>query len=223
MSRHWYMLTATDITTKYQRHTDNPMSKKGKKTGYINNKKQASITGKWLAVNVALALVLIIVGIGVLFWMGQQSGQQQVSAPSTGMPEQGQTAPDFTLTSLSGEAVNLSDYEGQVVLVNMWATWCPPCKAEMPTIHDYYKAHKDDGFVVLAINSQEEASNVNSFIQAAGFTFPVLLDSRAEVMSQYNVRGLPTTFIIDRDGNVQHTHSGLITKEQLESYIDPLL
>jgi cytochrome c biogenesis protein CcmG/thiol:disulfide interchange protein DsbE len=201
------------------------MSKKQKKTGYAASKSQNAANSKWLYVNVVLAIVLILAGIGALFWMGKQSAQQQVSAPAAqpAMPQQGQPAPDFTLTSLDGTPVNLSDYDGQVVLVNMWATWCPPCKAEMPTIHDYYQAHKDDGFIVLAVNSQEDAANVNAFIEGSGFTFPVLLDKQAAVMDQYNVRGLPTTFIIDREGNVQHTHTGAITEEQLENYIDPLL
>ena len=167
--------------------------------------------------------MLILVGVALLFWMGQQPGQQQEGSARALMPEQGQPAPNFSLMSLSGEPVSLSDYSGQVVLVNMWATWCPPCKAEMPTIHEYYQAHRDDGFVVLAVNSQEKATSVDSFIQAAGFTFPVLLDDRATVMDQYNVLGLPTSFIIGRDGTIQHTHTGQITKDQLEQYIDPLL
>jgi peroxiredoxin len=177
----------------------------------------------WFYFNIAVAILLILVGVATLFWMGQQSSPQQVSSVSAPMPQQGQLAPNFSLMSLGGEPVSLSDYSGQVVLVNMWATWCPPCKAEMPTIHEYYQAHRDDGFVVLAVNSQEQAASVNSFIQATGFTFPVLLDDRATVMDQYNVLGLPTSFIIDRHGTIQHTHTGQITKDQLEQYIDPLL
>jgi peroxiredoxin len=167
--------------------------------------------------------MLILAGVVFLFWMGQQSSQQQDGIAQAPLTQPGQRAPDFSLTSLSGEPVKLSDYSGQVVLINMWATWCPPCKAEMPTIDQYYQAHRDDGFVVLAVNSQEKADSVNSFIQDSGFTFPVLLDDQATVMDQYNVLGLPTSFIISRDGTIQHTHTGQITKDQLEQYIDPLL
>lgn len=193
------------------------------KTSRIRQHSLSSSGNNWFYFNFVVAIALILVGVVVLFWMGEQSGQQQVSSAKVTMPQQGQPAPDFSLMSLGGEPVRLSDYSGQVVLVNMWATWCPPCKAEMPTIDEYYQARRDDGFVVLAVNSQEKAASVNSFIQAAGFTFPVLLDDQAAVMDRYNVLGLPTSFIIGRDGTIQHTHTGQITKDQLEKYIDPLL
>lgn len=132
-------------------------------------------------------------------------------------------APNFTLPSLEGKQVSLSDYSGQVVLVNAWATWCPPCTAEMPEINDFYEAHRQDGFVVLAVNSREETETVETFIQEYGFSFPVLLDSTGAVMEKYQVRGLPTTFIIDRDGQIQRQHVGAVTGQQLESWITPLL
>ena len=197
-------------------------SKHGRKRR-VRQPSLAKSRNNWFYVNIVVAIMLILVGVAILFWMGQQSSQQQVSSVRAPLPQQGQPAPNFSLMSLSGEPVSLSDYSGQVVLVNMWATWCPPCKAEMPTIHEYYQTHRNDGFVVLAVNSQEKAANVNSFIQATGFTFPVLLDDQATVMDQYNVLGLPTSFIIGRDGTIQHTHTGQITEDQLEQYIDPLL
>jgi peroxiredoxin len=199
------------------------MNRKHGKKDQTRRHSSLRTSNSWLYLNVAVAFMLILAGVVFLFWMGQQSRQQQGSIAQAPLPQQGQRAPDFSLFSLSGEPVKLSDYSGQVVLINMWATWCPPCKAEMPTIDQYYQAHMDDGFVVLAVNSQEKADSVNSFIQNAGFTFPVLLDEQATVMDQYNVLGLPTSFIIGRDGTIQHTHTGQITKDQLKQYIDPLL
>jgi cytochrome c biogenesis protein CcmG, thiol:disulfide interchange protein DsbE len=183
-------------------------------------RQQQAKSRTWLYVNIAIAIMLIVGGIVVLFWMGEQGAEKSTPTTSARI---GAIAADFQLPALSGETVALSDYEGQVILVNTWATWCPPCKAEMPAIHEYYQAHQNDGFVVLAINSQEDAATVQRFIKAQGFTFPVLLDTQASVLDQYKVRGLPTSFIIDRDGVIRYVHTGAITPQQLENVIGPLL
>lgn len=174
----------------------------------------------WLYVNIAIAVTLIVGGIVVLFWMGEQKSEKPAMISSVQI---GATAPDFQLPSLAGEPVALSDYQGQVVLVNLWATWCPPCKAEMPAINEFYETHQNEDFVVLAVNSQEDAATVQRFIDVQKFTFPVLLDTQADVMNQYKVRGLPTSFVIDRDGIIRYVHTGAITRQQLEDVIGPLL
>jgi len=203
--------------------TGHAMSKKNKRTSYRKN--QSTTTNKtWFYANVGLAVLLIIAGVVALFWMGQQTVSSRTTEPDDTVAQtQGQTAPDFTLQALNGTPISLSDYSGQVILVNLWATWCPPCKAEMPAINAFYEEHKGNGFVVLAVNSQEDTATVQRFITEQGFSFPVVLDSRGEVANQYQVRGLPTTFIIGRDGQIQYTHSGAITYEQLEKIIIPLL
>lgn len=178
---------------------------------------------RWLIINILVAFGLILIGVGVMFWMGQESAGKPVSAAPAGIPQKGQSAPDFSLISLDGAPVKLSDYAGQVILLNTWATWCPPCKAEMPTIHNYYQAHKDEGFVVLAVNSQEPTGTVSSFIQANQFTFPVLLDSTGQMEDQYRIRALPTSLVIDRNGVIQYIHTGEISGDQLEQVIGPLL
>ena len=178
----------------------------------------------WLYINLVLAAGLILAGAGMLLWMGRQPGPSQAAPLSPVFSQQqGQPAPDFRLASPEGDLFNLSDYAGQVVLVNMWATWCPPCKAEMPAINSFYEAHREQGFTVLAVNSQEDAGAVNAFIQTGGFSFPVLLDVEAEVMELYQVRGLPTSFIIDRNGAIRHVQTGPITEKQLEQLVLPLL
>lgn len=178
----------------------------------------------WFYANITLAVILIIVGIGLLFWLGNRASSKNM-AGATARPagQIGLPAPNFNLLSPTGESITLSDYEGQVVLVNMWATWCPPCKAELPDINAFYEAHKDEGFVVLAVNSQEDAATVDAFIQAKSFHFPVALDSRGEVMNLYQAPGLPTTYIIDRNGAIRYIQTGTITKQQLETIIEPLL
>ena len=93
----------------------------------------------------------------------------------------------------------------------------------MPTINAFYESHRDDGFVVLAVNSQEGAATVRNFIESNGFSFPVLLDPNGEVMDRYHVRALPTSFIIDRNGMIQHIQSGEISTQQLTKIVEPLL
>ncbi len=194
-----------------------------KKKRTRSDRRQSRSKPIWFYLNIALAAALIMAGVGMLLWLGERSSQSTANASDPAGDQQGQAAPDFTLLSPEGETISLSDYAGQVVLVNTWATWCPPCKAEMPTLNAFYEAHKEDGLVVLAVNSQEEADTVRRFIQANGFSFPVLLDSQGEVMSRYNVRGLPTSFVIDRDGSIKYVHTGEITRQQLEAVIKPLL
>lgn len=176
----------------------------------------------WLYLNIALGVGLMAAGVGMLFWLGGQSAARP-SAASQGIVQPGQPAPDFSLPALNGDTVRLSDLKGQVVLVNLWATWCPPCKAEMPAINAFYQAHHEAGFTALMANAQEDEATVRPFIEAKGFTFPVLLDSQGDLMRQYGVRGLPTTFIIDRNGIVRHLQTGAITESELETIINPLL
>lgn len=189
----------------------------------MSRKRSVQRPKTWLYLNVALALTLIVGGIALLLWGNQPSSGSNASASGQTTHHQGQPAPDFSLPSLAGETVSLDDYAGQVVLVNLWATWCPPCRAEMPTLNAFYETHQGQGFVVLAVNSQEDARTVEDFIVDNQFSFPVLLDSRNELLTRYQVRGLPTTFIIDRQGNIHYIHTGEITRQQLEAVVGPLL
>jgi cytochrome c biogenesis protein CcmG/thiol:disulfide interchange protein DsbE len=166
---------------------------------------------------------LLFLGLMGLLWVSLQPDVEPETAVTTGSAQMGQLAPDFSLPTLGGGETNLSDYAGQVVLVNFWATWCPPCKAEMPDINAYYEARQDDGLVVLAVNAQEDTATVSSFIEATGFSFPVLLDSDGRVEQQYQVRSFPMTFVIDRDGRVVYIHNGLISPDVLTAVLDPLL
>jgi len=177
----------------------------------------------WFYLNIMLSFILILAGIVMFFWVGQEESSARGARVSSQSARLGQVAPAFALRAPTGEMTALSDYEGQVVLVNLWATWCPPCKAEMPALNRFYEAHQDQGFVVLAVNSQEDAATVQRFVEANGFSFPVLLDSQAEVVGLYQVRGLPTSLIIDRDGVIRYIHTGAITEKQLEKIVKPLL
>ncbi len=127
------------------------------------------------------------------------------------------------MESLDGRQVSLADYAGQVVLLNFWATWCPPCKEEIPTIERAYEAQRGAGFMVLGINEGEAVEVVRAFAGELGITYPVLIDKRGDVAAQYRRRGLPLTVIVDRDGVIQVRHEGYLTAGQLDSYLSGLL
>ena len=166
-----------------------------------------------------LALVLL----GILLWMSMQPASSQTASGIPAPVQPGNPAPNFELKTLDGTTAALQDYAGEVVLINFWATWCPPCKAEMPDLNDYYLANQDKGFTILGINAQEDQATVNKFIQATGFSFPILLDSFGKVASQYQVHSYPTTIVVGRDGEIKYIHNGMISPAQLESIVTPLL
>jgi cytochrome c biogenesis protein CcmG/thiol:disulfide interchange protein DsbE len=131
----------------------------------------------------------------------------------------GNRARDFTLSSLDGSEVSLSDYRGDVVLVNFWATWCAPCRAEIPALEAAYQARKDDGLVVLGVNIQESSQVIEPFAEEFAMSYPVLLDEQSRVMEAYRGLGLPMSILVDRDGVIQVRHVGILTAAQLESHL----
>jgi peroxiredoxin len=117
--------------------------------------------------------------------------------------ERNVVAPDFILPDLDGTPNRLSDHRGKVVLLSFWATWCPPCRAEMPSMEKLYQAYRERGLAILAIsNDVSGRSVVEPFVREGGLTFPVLLDSEGDVFTQYGVRGLPTSYVVDRRGRI---------------------
>ena len=133
-------------------------------------------------------------------------------------PEIGGLAPRFTLEDTLGNQISLSEQRGKVVLINFWATWCPPCTQEMPDIQNMYEQHSEN-FVVLAIDNDEPEDMVRDFQEDLGLSFNILLDPAARVQIQYQVRSYPTSFFVDQTGMIQIVHIGLMTKPQLEGYL----
>ncbi|RTR30384.1 thiol-disulfide oxidoreductase ResA [Robertmurraya yapensis] len=127
--------------------------------------------------------------------------------------EVGKKAPDFVLTDLNGEKYRLSDFEGKGVLLNFWATWCPPCEREMPYLEQQYQNYNDEGIQVLTVNVGEATVTVKEFIDRHKLTFPVLNDKNQEVLTAYGVDPLPITFLIDKDGIIKKIHKGEIINE----------
>ena len=117
-------------------------------------------------------------------------------------------APDFILPDLAGKTVRLNELRGKVVIVNLWATWCTPCVAEMPTLETLWKTMSGKDLVLLAVNQDEETSGVRDWVAGRELTFPVLLDPRAKVAHDWGVTGYPETFVVDRRGRIVHHHVG---------------
>jgi cytochrome c biogenesis protein CcmG/thiol:disulfide interchange protein DsbE len=142
---------------------------------------------------------------------------------STPAPRDNHPAPDFTLSDLAGNPVRLSDLKGQVVLINVWATWCPPCRAEMPMIQAAYEQYREQGFTVLAVNQREEPRTVAAYMTQSSLTFPALLDRDGMVSSAYQASVLPSSFFVDKAGVVRAVYRGPMSRSVIAGTVEQLL
>jgi peroxiredoxin len=133
-----------------------------------------------------------------------------------------QKAADFKLKDLSGKEVSLSDFKGKRVFLNFFATWCPNCKAEMPEMEKLYEETKDSDLVILAVDLEESTETVRSFINNNKYNFKVLLDSNNTAAEKYQISSIPTSYFIDKDGNIVDKHIGSMTIQDMKIYIDKL-
>ncbi len=172
---------------------------------------------------VIAAGMLVGAGIGVLVLFGIGGSQLLTSVNLPWLvqdpaPKVGAHAPDFELQNLSGEAIALSELRGKPVLINFWATWCGPCRLEMPDLQKIYELNEGD-FLVLAVNADEEKRIVERFAKDIGITFDVLLDPGGNVQSLYQLRGYPTSYLLDAEGIIRVQHIGILHEAQLEDYL----
>jgi cytochrome c biogenesis protein CcmG, thiol:disulfide interchange protein DsbE len=133
------------------------------------------------------------------------------------------TAPELSLQSINGETKSLADYRENVVLVNNWATWCPPCKAEMLTLAAYYNEHNTEGFTIIAIEAGDPVDGVSQFAQSYGLKFPVWLDPHGASLKAFGNGTLPNSYVIDRSGTVRYAWTGEISRAILEKYVTTLV
>ncbi|OGC23387.1 hypothetical protein A2291_06495 [candidate division WOR-1 bacterium RIFOXYB2_FULL_42_35] len=138
----------------------------------------------------------------VSFLIGLLLLMTSVLAMSAAPKEPTPNASNFILEDLNGVSHALLKYEGKVVLLNFWATWCPPCRSEMPSMQKLYETWDRDKFVMLAVNVNQDKVTVNTFAKQNNYTFPILLDLNGEIAGKYRIRGIPTTFLIDKDGKI---------------------
>lgn len=172
---------------------------------------------------VPVAVGALLVGFAVLM-VAAPKAQVNAGAQNSVVPMAVNfEAPELALQNLTGETESLADYRGQVVLVNNWATWCPPCKAEMPTLVAYYNKHAAEGFSIIAIEAGEPAETVRQFVKDYGMNFSVWLDPGGEALKAFRNGTLPNSYVIDRTGIVRLAWTGEISMEMLEKYVTPLI
>jgi peroxiredoxin len=152
--------------------------------------------------------VLLILGAAWIWVSKAPAGYANSEKQS--VPQVGFQAPDFTLVNAQNEQITLSDLRGQPVVVNLWASWCPPCRAEMPALQKVYEQYQTEGLQVLAVNAtaQDDPDAAIAFTSQMGLTFPILFDQDGIVLQQYRLRSLPTTYFIDRQGVIQEVVIG---------------
>jgi cytochrome c biogenesis protein CcmG/thiol:disulfide interchange protein DsbE len=174
--------------------------------------------GSLLGLAAGLALIASLLG----FWWLSRQTPGEPAASSSG-PRVGQPALDFVLQDQAGNTRRLSSLRGQVVLLNLWATWCPPCRAEMPELAALYLAHKDEGFVIVSVDDQESKETVSAFLKRTPLPYPIWLDPDSRVSRAYGVDFLPMSFLIDRRGVLRAMFPGQNSQAKLEAAIKPLL
>ncbi|REJ09609.1 TlpA family protein disulfide reductase [Halobacillus trueperi] len=187
---------------------------------------------QWLAT----AFLVILLGLIIFTTFSEKDEvEQQNSSASqeTGMVapnapdglQVGEQAPDFTLETLNGETVKLSDFRGKKVFLNYWATWCPPCREEMPEMQKFHERYGDE-VVMLSVNgtgTEKKREDVDRFVKDGGYTFPILLDKELEINKTYQILSIPTTYFIGTDGVIQEPRIvGPMTYEMMEKKKDAL-
>ncbi|MBG9541518.1 cytochrome C biogenesis protein [Cytobacillus firmus] len=183
--------------------------------------------------------ILVIIGlVGMIAWgvydyslsANETKKTNQVSPPDsqknieTGVDE-GKKAPDFQLQTLDGKEIKLSDMAGKKVILNFWATWCPPCKAEMPHMQEFYVDQKGNKVEILAVNlttAEKDSNNIGKFVNDYGLTFPILLDSNGEIGETYQAFSIPTSYIIDTKGIIRKKIVGPMDKEMMSELINSI-
>jgi len=174
-----------------------------------------------------VGVVLILVGFALfLLWSGFRSLSDFTADSDAGSVVPMAVnfpAPQLALQSLEGKNESLADFRQDVLLVNNWATWCPPCKAEMPTLESYYETHAAQGFMIVAIEAGEAQDAVSQFARAHGLKFRVWLDPANVSLAMFKNASLPNSYVIDRSGTVRYAWTGAISRSVLEKYVTPLL
>jgi peroxiredoxin len=176
-----------------------------------------------LSLAIVLAVVLVLAALSLLASRLAPDGDSAEAQPTAVSPELPDAAVDFSVQDLAGESVQLSTYRGEVVLVNFWATWCAPCQEEMALLDTYYRNHRTQGFVLLGVNVSDRPEEAAAFCKEKGYAFPILFDPPGNVLIDLDIRGLPASLLVDREGNLREKWLGPLTPGILENEVTPLL
>ena len=172
-------------------------------------------------------LGLILAGIGLyVFLIGLRKDAASLPAAEALSVQPAAVhypAPELQLQNINGRTEALADYRQNIVLVNNWATWCPPCKAEMPTLESYYEDHAPEGIMVIAVEAGGARDDVLPFVQKYGLKFQVWLDPKTASMAVFRNSNLPSSYVIDRTGTIRYAWTGEISRAMLEKFVTPLL
>ena len=168
------------------------------------------------AIGAGILAGLLFFAVYQHFYKADDPDAIQASTTSSGI-DIGLMAPPFTLKNLAGEKVDLNEYKGRKIMINFWATWCPPCKEEMPAMEKFYKNHSEE-IEILAINLDPQ-NDVKAFAEKNKLSFPILLDESGTTQQTYQIISIPTTFIIDENGVILRKHIGSMSYEQMEELL----
>jgi len=163
----------------------------------------------------SVVLLLLVAAIGYTIY-------NSVTADEVEVLKVGDPAPDFTLTDLDGETHKLSDYKGQGVFLNFWGTWCEPCIKEMPAMANQYEVYEDQGVQILAVNIAQSNFEVETFARQYGLNFPIVIDRDKSVMTAYNIRPLPTTMLVNPQGEIQRIVTGEMTEQDIAGFMEEI-
>lgn len=174
-------------------------------------------------ITVMIAAGLLLVAAAAAGLLLTNNAVADRGTAQTGPVRAGMRMENFALQDLNGKTVRLNDYRGKVVLINAWATWCPPCRLEMPDLNALYQENMQKGFTVLAVNAGETRDQAAGFASQAGLQFPVLLDPDEALMDRLNIRDFPTSILLGRDGLVKAVHAGMLSRAQMDEMVLPYL
>ncbi len=175
-----------------------------------------SRTGRVTLALLALALIGLLAAQGCASSTQNQTVNQEGTTRAIGA-NVGDLAHDFTLADVEGNQVTLSDFRGKTVFVNFWATWCPPCRSEMPAIEALYQEYKDRDVVVIGVDLYESRDKVRKFVQGGGYSWLFVIDDTGEVARNYRIRAVPTSFFLDSEGIIREVTIGAMNKKTMES------
>lgn len=187
--------------------------------------KLTNFHNKYFSIYWALFSIFILF-LGLIWIKESRLLPEQIKANQIAAPQTGFLAPDFTLPSSTGESITLSSFYGSPVIVNFWASWCTPCRKEMPAIQQVYADFENQGLIILGINttSQDNKEDAIAFSKKVGVTFPILFDENGQVNTVYQIRALPTTFFINSDGVIQEiTIGGPMSEALIRSKIETIM